>query len=420
MKILQINKFYYLKGGSERYLFDLEELLKQNGHIVIPFSMQDSRNLKTDYDAFFVDKVDFEGPSLKNIVKIFYNRQAVKNLTKLILKEKPDLAHLHNIAHHLSPAIIPILKKHKIPVVQTLHDYKLICPNYRLFSRNKVCQNCRPARQSPSAKPMAGGGGKYYRCLIQNCIKGSRARSMLAMLEAYLHNSILKTYDSVDRFIAPSRFMADICAEFGVPAEKIRVVYNFLGPRLVAAETASNFEPVSGDYLLYFGRLSEEKGIEVLLGAMARVDARWKLKITGVGPDFEKLKVQSEKLKVNDRVEFLGLKFGEELENLISNAAAIVIPSLWPENMPMSMLEAMGRGKVVIASRIGGIGEVIEDGRSGFLVEPGDEAALAAAIDRLPRVDLKAIAQNARLAVAELKPQKHYQEILNIYNEVLE
>ena len=155
MKILNINKFFYLRGGAERYYFALSKLLEDNGHKIIPFSMKEEKNFPSSYSKYFVDNLELGNAGLniinKSIRPIWY-KEAQKKLEALIKLEKPDIAHLHLIYHHLSPSILPILKKYNIPVVMTVHDYKLICPNYKLYTKNAVCKRCK--------------GHKYYNAFI--------------------------------------------------------------------------------------------------------------------------------------------------------------------------------------------------------------------------------------------------------------
>ena len=342
MKILQINKFHYPRGGSERYVFELSKLLEDHGHEVIQFSMADDKNYYSKYSQYFIKPVDLDKFNLINIIKFFYNYEAVKNLKKLIKDERPDIAHLHNIAHQISPAIIKVLKNHKIPIIQTLHDYKLICPNAKLYSRGLICEQCR--------------GGRYYNCFLKKCSHNSWTKSFLAMSEAYLNNKILKYYNSVDLFIAPSQFMKNICVKFYIPENKIKLIYNFIGAETEAVEDI--MEKNEPAYLLYFGRLSEEKGIDVLLAALKILNNKIKLKIAGAGPDYKKCQSLIAQYKLNAQAELVGPKYGAELRQIIKQAKAIIIPSLWPENLPYSALEALALGKIIIASHMGGLPEI--------------------------------------------------------------
>ncbi|MFH1030358.1 MAG: glycosyltransferase family 4 protein [bacterium] len=444
MKILLVNKYYYLRGGTERYFFDLKNLLEKNGHTVISFSMTHEKNEQSEWEKYFADEVDFESYKVRevlfNIIKIFYNWDAVKKLRVLIKEENPDIAHLHNIAHHLSPAIIWTLKKYNIPIVQTLHDYKAICPAYLLFRKEKECSLC--------------SGGKFYNCFFKKCIKNSRVKSFLIMCEAYFHNMIIKTYNFVDLFIAPTNFVKNTCVKFGIKEERIKVVRGFL------AGTVSNIEykvsgkidkddyvssPLEGGrggskreigvlesgYLLYFGRLSREKGIYVLLDAIQRVDDCIKLKIVGDGPEKKNLEFRIKNYELRNKVEITDARYGEELKEIIREAAAIIVPSICPESMCYSLIEAMALGKIVIASSIGGMKEFIKDKRNGFLFEPGNSKELGERINTLFATELldplmglipldaSDISRRAKETVSRLTPQKHYEEIMKIYNKLI-
>ncbi|MFA6306380.1 MAG: glycosyltransferase family 4 protein [Patescibacteria group bacterium] len=394
LKILQINKFYYLKGGSERHMFDITQILEQKGHAVIPFSMQDPRNKTSEYDKYFISEVDLNKFSLKNIVKFFWNYDAVRKLEILIRNEKPDIAHLHNIAHQFSPAIIYVLKKHKIPVVQTLHDYKLICPNYKLFNKNKACLKCL--------------NGKYYNCFLGECVKNSYLKSFLAMLEAYLYKW-LRTYALVDLFIAPSQFMKDKCVESGIKEEKIKILRHFVDDKYFSINSEV------GDYLLYFGRLSDEKGVDILFRAMRETNSGQRLKIVGAGPDYEKYKLKILDSRLSEKVELCGPKYDDELIGIVKQAKAIIMPSVWPENMPYSLLEAMAMGKVVIASRIGGMAEVINDKANGFLFRAGGEKELASIMNNLGNCNLEKIGEMARESASRNKKDEYCESLLRIY-----
>jgi len=402
MKILQINKFHYLRGGADRHYLELSENLKYEGYEVINFSMRHPQNIACAQEGYFAENVALDRFSLKNIFKYFYNYDAVAKLEKLIETEKPDIAHLHNIYHQLTPAIIHVLKRHKIKIVLTLHDYKIICPNYQLFARSQICERCR--------------GGKYYNCAMTKCVKNSRAKSIMATLEAYLYRRIFKSYELVDIFIAPSQFMKNKFVDFGWPAEKIAVLKNFTKPTKEVVVKKKHMLFFDNDYLLYFGRLSDEKGIDILLSAMKLLPEDVKLKIIG---KFENSLISRdvENRELNSRVELLGFKSGAELENLICNAKAVVVPSIWYENMPLSVLEAMAAGKVVIASRIGGIPEIIRDGENGLLFEAGNAIDLARKISGLNRADSDAIGARARFGMDEFNWEKYYPRLMTVYRE---
>ncbi|MFH1427955.1 MAG: glycosyltransferase family 4 protein [Patescibacteria group bacterium] len=407
MRILQINKYYYLRGGSERYLFELSELLKKNGHEVIPFSMENKRNKKTKYEKYFIKEVDLNKFSLKNIIKYFYNYEAVSQLKKLLAKEKIELAHLHNITGQLSPAIIKVLKNHNIPVVMTLHDYKLICPNAMLFTKGEICHRCQ--------------GGKYYNCLLNKCNHNSLLKSFIGMSEAYLNNKWLKSYKQIDLFISPSQYLKKIYIKFGFPKEKIIVMPNFIDINKfrITNEKEDN-------YLLYFGRLSKEKGIDTLIEAMAKLNTDLKLKIVGEGEEFMNYELSHayrqagiKNYGITNKVELIGAKYDDELAKLIKEAKAVVMPSIWEENMPYSLLESLAYDKVVIASAIGGIPEIIKDNVNGLLFEPKNSSDLAKKILKLGKINTRKIKKQTRASILKFNSQEHYNNIYKLYNNLI-
>lgn len=401
MKILQIHKFHYFRDGGTRHYLELSENLRREGHEVINFSMQHPENIACVQEQYFAENVPLDRFSVKNIFKYFYNFEAVAKLERLLAVEKPDLAHVHNLYHQLTPALLHVLKKHQIPIVLTLHDYKIICPNYQLFAAGKICERCR--------------GGKYCQCALTGCVKNSRAKSLLATIEAYLYRRILKSYELVDTFIAPSQFMKNKFVEFGWPAEKIEVLRNFTNLENKNVVKKMHMHNSDNDYLLYFGRLSEEKGLDVLLSAMILLPENVKLKIAGTGPLLSCSKLKIKNSKLNGRVDLLGHIQGKKLGEIIDSAKAIIIPSIWYENMPLSMLEAMAAGKVVIASRIGGMPEIIRDGENGFLFEAGNAQELAGKIRNLNDVDSNMMGERARETVAGTGWKNYYLKLTGIY-----
>ena len=355
MKVLMINKFFYKRGGSEAYMFDLIELLKKEGHQVIEFSMQDEKNQPSKYSEYFIKNIDFslrEGflKDFKKACHLLYSLEAKKKLEALIKKEKPDIAHLHNFSFHLTPSIIATLKKYKLPIVWTMHDYKLICPNYRLFTQGQICERCKVY--------------KYYNSFKYHCLRNNASFSFLAMLEMYLHKIILKSYEKIDLFVAPSKFLAEKVKGWGIKYGKVKQLYNFID--------LQKFQPSTelGDGLIYFGRLTEEKGLLFVLEAVKDLK-NINLKIVGIGPQKTELEnfIAANKLS---NVELLGHKGGQELYDLIKKSRLVIMPSIWYENNPIAVLEAFALAKPVIGTDLGGLPELITEGQTGFLFRAGD------------------------------------------------
>lgn len=404
MKVLQVNKYNYSRGGADKYYLDISERLKEAGHEVAVFSMHHPKNIKSEYEKYFVSRVSFnENLGWKNSLKIFprvmYSSEAKKKFKKLVVDFKPDVIHLHNIYHQISPSILSVAKKRKIPVVMHLHDYKLICPSHTLFTKNQHCERCK--------------SHKYYNCVRYKCLKNSFWASSLVAMEMYFHHCLLNIYKKkVDIFITPSRYMKEACVRFSFPEEKFRVVYNPYSSELFSDDPFSYNEEGS---FLYFGRLSEEKGLKTLLKAFDK--STESLQIVGEGDAEEELKKMAEGLKLN--VDFLGFKKGDELRDIIKNAKAVIIPSIWAENMPLSMLEAMSLKKIVIASTVGGLPEMVKDRFSGFLFKAGDPVDLAEKVARLGDYDLEKIGNEAYNLVKDLRPEDNLAEVVSVYNELL-
>jgi len=413
MKILQINKFFYLKGGAEKYFFDLSELLEKKGHHVLVFSTKHPKNYKWPNQEDFVSYLDYskkEGAlkDLKKIFRIFSNREAKKKLAKLIEKEKPDIAHLHNIFHHLSSSIVSVLKKANIPIVLTLHDYKLFCPNYKFYSQNKVCYDCIKKKNFKS-------------CVAKKCVKNSRLKSYICALEAKWHK-YLKLTDMIDAFIAPSQFIRNKAIEAGIAKEKVFYLPNFIETPKNIIEQNSAQPAKNNRYILFFGRISEEKGVDVLIKAFCRIAKKypdWKLKIAGSGPKIKNLKELA--LLEKKQIIFLGRQKKDKMQDLIADAYLTVMPSLWPENFPYSILESFMRQKPVIASNIGGLPELIENQITGLLAKPHNANDLAKKIEwaiEHPK-KIRQIGKTGQLKIIVLcNPEKHYRELINIYEKI--
>lgn len=403
MKILLVNKFFYPKGGAETVLFQERDYLMQHGHAVSEFSMHHQQNIVSPYTEYFVKNIDYRGKTtIGNLIKypliaakFIRNGDAILKLKKLLKKHKPEIAHLHNVYHQLTPSIIPVLKDHGLKVFLTLHDYKIICPNYKMLRHGTICSACQ--------------NGKYLNCLVHRCEDNSLFKSLLLMLESFWHRTF-KSYEGVDLFIAPSKFLANQVIENGLPPEKVRLLLNGINHNEIVASCDDK------GYILYFGRISKEKGIPTLLRAYAKSRTTLSLKIVGNGPLLEEIRQQY------NNIEFLNYKSGDALHALISAASFVIVPSEWYENCSMSVLEAMAHGKPVIGARIGGIPEQIEHRKSGFLFEMGNENELAEQINILSEdIDLRRqfSARARQKLIDEYSLERHCIGLTSLYKESL-
>jgi glycosyltransferase involved in cell wall biosynthesis len=404
MRILIVNKFYHLFGGTERYVRELTELLQHKGHEVVPFAVADSRNEPTPYADYFVSPVEFfdrqQRPAPWALAeRVIYSREAREKITQLIETVRPDLAHVHNIYHHISPSVLDGLKSCGIPIVMTLHDYKLICPTYSLWTEGAVCERCC--------------GGHYYHCVLHRCSHGSLAGSLLNTAEAYIHRK-LRIYDNVDLFVSPSAFLLEKHTIAGWDSTKMVHIPNFL--------VLENYVPHYGHrgYFAYAGRLASYKGVRTLLSAVARVKPSIPLVIAGDGPERSGLEREAAQLGLGG-VRFLGHLGESQVRDLVAHAAFVVVPSEWHENSPYAVLEAMALGTPVLASSSGGIPELIEDGLNGVLVPSGDVDALAAGIETMLTYgpQLGDMGRAGRQRVEQFhNGERHYAALSDVYGRV--
>lgn len=394
MKVVSVNKFYYLQGGSDKYFFELNRLLEEKGIDVIPFSMNDARNLKTPYSEYFVSNINLQGKlgiseKLSLPLRVIYSGEAKDNFSKLLDKVKPDIVHLHNIAHHISPSIIPVAKKRGIPVVQTLHDFKILCPSYLFIREGESCELC--------------GNGNFLHSVINRCVKDSYSGSALLAAEMFIHR-FSGIYKGVDRFICPSKFMLEKIKSYGVVDEKkLAHVPNFVNPEDYILSNEYD------DYYLYFGRLSEEKGVDILLKA---VDPSWPSKLLIVGGGILRSELEAVKRERGlNNVEFAGYKSGDELKRIISKAMFTIIPSRCYENSPLALFESFASGKPVVGSRIGGIPELIDEGKDGLLFEPQKPESLRDKIEYFINKKEKTVEFGCR---GRKKIEKNFNQSLHI------
>jgi glycosyltransferase involved in cell wall biosynthesis len=369
--ILQANKFFFEKGGSERYMFALSDALTARGHQVVDFSMQDDRNLPSRYSRYFAPHRDYDAggvPALRSVASFVRSREAARCMADLLDEITPDVAHLHNIYHQLTPSIVATLSRRGVPVVMTLHDYKQVCPSYTMFAKGAPCYRCR--------------GGRFYQAALTACA-GSRARSALLALEAYWQR-LSRVYDRVDCFIAPSEYLCNIMRAAGVPAARIEYVPQLSPDQddggILSIEETRVLDGLPERFIAYVGRLSPEKGLAVLIDAMKRLRGIH-LVVVGDGPQAGELRAECHARNL-DNITFVGHLGRGATERAIARCVALVIPSLWSENAPMVVLEAARAGTPVIGSNSGGLRALMEH-MAGVPVAPGNVDELARAIEQV-------------------------------------
>ena len=407
MKILLVNTNHYRGGGDSTYTFNLAELLRSKGHEIAFFAMKNERNEADPNQDFFVEDIDFRemahAKTLRNATSVLsrsiYSAHARENFAKLLDRVQPDLIHLQAIHAHITPSVIFEAKKRRLPVVWTLHDYKLICPNthFLIDSTSEICEAC--------------GRGRFYQPILKRCKKNSLAASAVVSLEAYVHK-LINMQGHVDVFLTPSSFLRKKLISRGFPSSKVFHVPNFL------PDDMFRFSPEDHGYFLFFGRLSTIKGVRTLIEASRMCpDIEFRLAGRIEGPLIDEIPTF-----LPPNAKYVGLKHGEELWRLLEGARAVVVPSLWYENQPFSILEAFARGKPVIASDLGGMTELIGREERGLLVPAGDAAALADAMHQMlsdhGRRDAMALAAFDYVRSIHT-PEVHYKLMLDIYHQVI-
>ncbi len=404
MRILQVHKYLYRRAGAEAYVWDLANLLVEHGHTVgvwgtnanTEYRIQNAEyfdDLLVEYTRF--DRREGFWKDLKKFDRMIWSAEAEKKFEQTLQVFKPEVVHIHNIYHHLSPSILPVAAYYRIPVVMTVHDYHLINPNYSLYDHGAICE-----RQGLAA-------------IAHRCIKNSYAATVADVVERGIHRALRVYEKNIAKFLAPTEFMKEKLVQGGVAERKIEVA------RLPVYVKLKIPNVKLGDYILFAGRLTEEKGIHLLLD-IAKQWPEMQFKVAGVGAEIGNVecRIKNEKLK---NVELLGFQEKPALQRIIARARIVIVPSLWYENSPYAVLEAMGAGKVVVASRIGGIPELIADGKTGFLVNISRTAPW---VDTLKKVYydaplLKRVGQAAREAIRrEHDPEMHYRRLMEIYKEV--
>lgn len=364
MKVLFINKFLHPNGGSETYIFKLGEQLTSLGHAVQYFGMEHAGRCVGNAVNAYTSDMDFHGGSklakLTYPLKTIYSAEARKKLRLVLEDFQPDVCHVNNFNYQLTPSILLEIDRwrkegHPCRIIFTAHDYQLVCPNH-MCNQPATGENCEKCL-----------GGHYLNCLKGKCIHGSTAKSAIGMLEAVVWNTS-GTYKVIDSMICCSEFLKTKMDTNPLFAEKTVAMHNFVD-RVETRETEKK------DYVLYFGRFSKEKGIDTLI-RVCRELPEVNFVFAGTGP-------LEEEINGIANIKNVGFQRGEALETLIREARFSIYPSEWYENCPFSVMESQMYGTPVLGARIGGIPELIEEGKTGELFASGDAGALKEKIMKL-------------------------------------
>lgn len=423
MRILLVNKYFYRKGGAETYFFALAEGLRALGHEVAFFSMRHPNNEPSRWSRYFVSEKDYVGDisafrKAKEAATLVYSFESKRRFEALLREFRPDVIHLNNVHRQLTLSILdaPYLRSHAVPVVYTAHDYILLCPAYTMMDgAGKVCDDCLDRR--------------FLHAVNKTCVKGSKAKSGLAFLEAeFLKRH--RSYDKIDAIIAPSGFMKRKLDEGGY-ADRTVAMQNFLtDSQMAMADKVANTGKFSAvaPYFLFFGRLSQEKGILTLvrafLQARKELPEGWTLRIVGDGPERAAIEslIAHACPQGDSGVELLGYRTGEDLQREVGNARFSVLCSQWRENMPYSGLESLAARTPVIGAEIGGIPELVIEGRTGFAFASGNRDDLAVTLIRASRVTSEQYADMQRhcgaYVVERCRQDAYVRSLQRLYDDV--
>ena len=432
MRILLVNAFHYLKGGVERTYLDESRWLTARGHEVAHLAIRDPRNLESPTASHFAPAADYgEGApawrQLAGLPRVLWSRPAASAMERLLAEWRPDVAHLHAPSRYLSPSILRSLERASVPTVMTLHDFKPWCTNRILFAHGEPCERCR--------------GGRHWKALATGCVQGSRVKSAVCTVEAYLHQAV-GAYRHVRLWIAPSRFVFDKAVDFGVPAAQLRLLHHGVEGAGVdgggAAEPGAGHDtsalghaahalgpgaaphavvPPEEPYALYSGRLSVEKGVR-LLPEIALSLTRLPILVAGEGPLARELRAIAPALP---NLRLLGHLSDADLAALRARAGVVIVPSLFYEHFCYAAAEALLDQRPVVAARIGAIPELVEHEVTGLLARPGDATSLIEATRRaLEAPERGGWAAAGRERVRQVAdPARHIEGLLAIYDEAM-
>jgi glycosyltransferase involved in cell wall biosynthesis len=406
MRILYCNKYNFPFSGTEVYMFELMDLMRAQGHEVALFSMADPRGLPTLYDQYFLPNIDFKSPAhglfvrAKLAAHAIYSTEARRRLRQVIAAFHPDVAHVRNIYHHLSPSILWELKAQGVPVLYHLNDFKLLCPSYNMVAKGQACERCR--------------GGRFRHVLTEGCYAGPPGSAWLLMAEAYFHRWLGTYRKCVDQFLTPSRFAKKKLIQNGFNPQKITVLPHF---QKLPAQTP----PIAGPNapILYFGRLSPEKGVADLLRAMKHLP-QLQLQIAGDGPQRSELESLARELCLTN-VEFTGHVGGKVLDYMIASARFTVLPSRAYETRGKTILESYAWGRPVVASDLGSRRELVDQGETGLLYPPGNVEQLGKAISFLvqrPELTAQMGVAGRRFVETQHAPEAHYHALMRLYTQM--
>ncbi len=417
MRILLCNKYFFLNGGVERYIQGILEALPQRGHEIVPFSVAYEGNWPSPYEEYFLPPPGAADvryykdikPSFRSLLlhaeRSVYSFAARRCLSRLLDHvQGADIGYLLNIYNYMSPSVVHTFRKRKIPVVVNFGDYHTLCANYTFLRDGRPCTLCRR--------------GAYYNGVVHKCVKKSLSASGLRVFSMYVQRW-LRLYLGADAFVVPCEFMRDQLIAGGFAQERIHINH---WPAIPTMPLEAVRDTPKQDYILFFGRISREKGLDVLIDAYQRLRPGLRLVLAGRSYDGCEEELRAMVLpEMQNRIEFRGFLQGEDLARCIAAARLSVVPSRWYDNAPLAVYESYLLGTPVLAADIGGIPEQVRPGVTGELFAPDDPDDLARALESMLADDgkLERMGREARnYALHDVSMDRHLDDLLRLFNSL--
>ncbi len=396
MRILSISQNYYVVGGMDRMMFEQTRILEERGHEVVPFTAADPADEPSPWAVRFPRAARTDHTPLAEMPATLYRPSAARALRSLMRDERFDVVHLHSWYKRLSPAILPVLRDAGVPVVQTLHEYRAVCSRSTMFRDGAICRQC--------------AGGRHWPAVVHRC-NGSVAKTLASVAEMTIADR-LGYRTIVRRFLPVSDFQRGLLCKMGLPDARMRTLPNPVGvPDAPALPAAGRNQTV-----LFVGRLESYKGVDLFLDL---VRSRSNIAFAMAGEGSARAAIEAERL---GNLTLLGQLDRTPMLQAVRAAVCVVVPSLWPEAFGLTAVEAMAAGTPVIASRTGGLTEIVRDGIDGYLVAPGYRDGFGLAVDRMLADPERAcvMGQAGRTRAAEaFSEERFYDRLMAIYDEVV-
>ena len=404
MRILHVNKYMYRRGGAEGYMLDVADLQRAAGHEVAFFGMDHPENDPSEFSAEFPSHIEMNPPPssltgrLAGMGRMLWSPSAARGMDAVLERFRPDVVHLHNVYHQLSPSVLAPVARRGVPAVMTLHDYKLACPTYNFLAHGEVCEACL--------------GGRFHNAIRRRCKDGSLLASAAAAVELTVH-TMADAYGPARLLLCPSHFLAEKMTDAGVYPDRLRWIPHFVDTAAIACADTP------GRGIAFAGRLSSEKGVDTLIEAVARMGPDAHLHVAGDGPERARLEALAAERGAG-KITFHGRLSKDALHDLLRSVSVLAMPSRWYENQPMIVLEAFACGIPVVGTRLGGTPELVEPGVDGDLVAAGDVTGLAEALHAFVSDPARAfeMGRKGRARVErDFTPEAHLQRLHGLYQE---